>query len=394
MFKKLLIISTLLLPITAYAVVNFDSIKVTGVAGKGVAAFNASKILGVKQCADGEILQYTSLESNGVACVATPTGGITQLTGDVTAGPGSGSQAATIANSAVTNAKMANMAQATVKGRASGAGTGAPTDLSDSQVASILDPYFVDHTTNEVVGGVKTLSDEPLLKKGADFEDAGAGTNRVRVRGGTGTANWDLILPTVFPSSDTMVLGITSLDSINNYAYTSFETPSGGGGGGDYEFYGSAHWAGTSNCRWSTSSGTLANYAVDSDCPTPTVTGTASAPGTKIPAITFANIAAGKYKITVMGHVLLDPGSAPAGCVWRVSDGTRHSNKVSPLFLNSGTIQQREGTMVFILDYATAQTSQTISLQGALREGSGHNCDVVNNNTTYDDLLMTVEKIN
>lgn len=34
--------------------------------------------------------------------------GITQLTGDVTAGPGSGSQAATIANLAVTNAKIAN----------------------------------------------------------------------------------------------------------------------------------------------------------------------------------------------------------------------------------------------------------------------------------------------
>lgn len=36
-------------------------------------------------------------------------GGITQLTGDVTAGPGSGSQAATIANDAVTYAKMQNV---------------------------------------------------------------------------------------------------------------------------------------------------------------------------------------------------------------------------------------------------------------------------------------------
>ena len=34
--------------------------------------------------------------------------GITELTGDVTAGPGSGSQAATIANNAVTTAKIAN----------------------------------------------------------------------------------------------------------------------------------------------------------------------------------------------------------------------------------------------------------------------------------------------
>jgi hypothetical protein len=70
---------------------------------------------------------------------ATPTGGITQLTGDVAAGPGSGSQAATIANDAVTNAKAANMVQSTVKGRAAAAGTGDPTDLTPNEVSTILD---------------------------------------------------------------------------------------------------------------------------------------------------------------------------------------------------------------------------------------------------------------
>lgn len=43
----------------------------------------------------------------------------------------------TIDNSAVTNAKMADMTAATIKGRASGAGTGAPTDLTGAQVAVI-----------------------------------------------------------------------------------------------------------------------------------------------------------------------------------------------------------------------------------------------------------------
>lgn len=65
--------------------------------------------------------------------------GITQLTSDVTAGPGSGSQAATIANDAVTNAKAANMAQSTIKGRAAAAGTGDPTDLTANQVSTVLD---------------------------------------------------------------------------------------------------------------------------------------------------------------------------------------------------------------------------------------------------------------
>lgn len=44
----------------------------------------------------------------------------------------------TIANDAVTNAKMANMAQSTLKGRAVGAGTGDPTDLSLLQVQTLL----------------------------------------------------------------------------------------------------------------------------------------------------------------------------------------------------------------------------------------------------------------
>lgn len=63
---------------------------------------------------------------------------LTDLTGDVTAS-GPGSATATIANDAVTNAKMSNMAQATVKGRAAAAGTGDPTDLTADQTSTILD---------------------------------------------------------------------------------------------------------------------------------------------------------------------------------------------------------------------------------------------------------------
>jgi hypothetical protein len=63
-------------------------------------------------------------------------GGITALTGDVTAS-GPGSAAATIANDAVTNAKAADMATATIKGRTT-AGTGDPEDLTAAQVAALL----------------------------------------------------------------------------------------------------------------------------------------------------------------------------------------------------------------------------------------------------------------
>ena len=59
------------------------------------------------------------------------------LTGNVT-GAGTGSFAATIAAGVVTNAMQADMAQTTIKGRAAAAGTGVPTDLTATQVRTLI----------------------------------------------------------------------------------------------------------------------------------------------------------------------------------------------------------------------------------------------------------------
>jgi hypothetical protein len=61
------------------------------------------------------------------------------LSGDVT-GSGTGSFAATIANGSVSNAKAANMATGTIKGRAT-AGTGDPEDLTGTQATALLDVF-------------------------------------------------------------------------------------------------------------------------------------------------------------------------------------------------------------------------------------------------------------
>jgi hypothetical protein len=63
--------------------------------------------------------------------------GITQLTGDVTAGPGSGSQAATIAANAVTFAKMQTIADQRLLGNVSGV-TAVPAALTAAQVTTML----------------------------------------------------------------------------------------------------------------------------------------------------------------------------------------------------------------------------------------------------------------
>lgn len=62
-----------------------------------------------------------------------------------------------VADDAVTNAKLANMAQATIKGRASGAGTGDPTDLTATQATAILNTVVGDSGS----GGTKGLVPAP-----------------------------------------------------------------------------------------------------------------------------------------------------------------------------------------------------------------------------------------
>lgn len=85
------------------------------------------------------------------------------LTSDVT-GTGTGSFAATIANDAVTNAKLANMATQTIKGRTT-AGTGDPEDLTATQATAILNAF----TGDSGAGGVKGLVPAPAAGDASKF---------------------------------------------------------------------------------------------------------------------------------------------------------------------------------------------------------------------------------
>jgi hypothetical protein len=65
-----------------------------------------------------------------------------------------------IPDGSLTNAKLADMAQATIKGRASGAGTGVPVDLTAAQVRAILGSQSIqvaasDETTVLTTGTAK-----------------------------------------------------------------------------------------------------------------------------------------------------------------------------------------------------------------------------------------------
>lgn len=84
--------------------------------------------------------------------------------------------AAAIADGSITNAKLSDMAQATVKGRASGAGTGAPQDLTASQLNAIVGSTDLFNPSSTVTLGAS--SDEgrgqtgtplPLKVKGSSL---------------------------------------------------------------------------------------------------------------------------------------------------------------------------------------------------------------------------------
>lgn len=116
--------------------------------------------------------------SNELEAVAAG-GGITQLTGDVTAGPGSGSQVATIPNDTVTNAKLANMTAPAIKGRTT-AGAGDPEDLTPTQTTALLDNFVGDSGA----GGTKGLVPAPVAGDATKFLKGDA--TWATVTGGTG----------------------------------------------------------------------------------------------------------------------------------------------------------------------------------------------------------------
>lgn len=83
---------------------------------------------------------------------------------------GAAATGADIIDDAVTNAKLANMAQGTVKGRAAGAGTGDPVDLSVAQLKTLLGLTAADvgaYTTGQVDSAIAAAVVGLLDPKGA-----------------------------------------------------------------------------------------------------------------------------------------------------------------------------------------------------------------------------------
>lgn len=151
---------------------------------------------------------------------------------------------------------------------------------------------------------------------------------------------------------------------------------------------GTLKYAAASNCQWSGSSGSFANFSADTDCSTPTVTGSVTAPSTKIPAIVLNNLAPGKYLINFQGKVY--SSAALGACSYRLSDGTNVSGNSASYLGSAGTAGPISALALSgVFDYSVAQSSVTIQAQQMLYSGGG-SCNINNDVASSGDFEVQV----
>lgn len=115
--------------------------------------------------------------------------------------------------------------------------------------------------------------------------------------------------------------------------------------------YGTSFTSGTTSCSWSITQTTYAaDFSADTDCPAPTVTGSVTAPATKVPQIVLTNHPPGKYKVSMTVGVLTSVAAENAACRLVDSSGT---------LLASTAVRQASGgqfsvSLIGVIEYSTS----------------------------------------
>ena len=203
------------------------------------------------------------------------------------------------------------------------------------------------------------------------------------------------------PGSETTVttcgLGVANGEGTQRYNYTTHRMEYCDGGAwvamnAPKASYGTLTVVGANGCVWAHNSGTWAKYPVDTQCATPTLTGSALAPTEgKIPAIRFASLPAGEYEVHIHGWAMYAMDTNAWGqCKFRIWDGTNFSG-VTDSDADWGT---QVDTLIGRFSYATDQTNITFYLQARSLVGTPlEECRVNISEVGEDKLQIWVNRL-
>lgn len=208
----------------------------------------------------------------------------------------------------------------------------------------------------------------------------------------TAASNWTDSLDLTFPCPSSGGLRL-EFESAGNAAALSVDDIYIGenfkvGSVAQAELVGTLKYAGTPFCTWESGYGTggaFTNYNADTDCPTPSTTGSLVYAGTKIPAATMNNVKPGRYMVVVSGNPYID--GATTSCRWAIGDGTTNAGIVGGYGMS--TASSPMGAMSASFEYATAQSSITWQIK-AVRTSGASDCEVYNSETTTNSLEFQV----
>jgi hypothetical protein len=154
------------------------------------------------------------------------------------------------------------------------------------------------------------------------------------------------------------------------------------------EFYGSVETAATASCAFVRTQATYGSFPADTDCPVATATGKASAPGTKIPAVTFASLPKGEYMFLASG-LFGTNGSPNDYSRWRFHDGTNALVGETKVQTTSSNGFMGSQQVTGYLTNPSDRSNVTVELQ-CLISNAGQNCYAEATNNTFS---ITVVKL-
>lgn len=153
--------------------------------------------------------------------------------------------------------------------------------------------------------------------------------------------------------------------------------------------WGTLKYAATTNCSWSSTTASMSAFSADTDCPTASVSGSATAPGTKIPGMVVSNIQPGTYKVNVTSGFYAGASTSGAQrCLFEVYDGTS-SGGMGRLGENENLGLDYGMSISGLFTYSSVQSSKTFEIRANKEQGNS-DCGVY---ASTADFVMTIEPI-